>query len=122
MNFNTSLYSNAVGGISEEFGVSAQAARLGAALFLIAYAFGCELWAPWSEELGRWPILQLSLFFVNIWQVPVGIAPNFGTILAFRTLGGLSTAGGSVTLAMVADMWEANEQQYAVVSTFEPFT
>lgn len=116
MNFNTSLYSNAVGGISEEFGVSAQAARLGAALFLITYAFGCELWAPWSEELGRWPILQLSLFFVNIWQVPVGIAPNFGTILAFRSLGGLSTAGGSVTLAMVADMWEADEQQYAVVS------
>lgn len=114
MNFNTSLYSNAVTGISEEFSVSAQAARLGAALFLIAYAFGCELWAPWSEELGRWPILQLSLFFVNIWQIPVGIAPNFGTILAFRTLGGLSTAGGSVTLAMVADMWEPDNQQYAV--------
>jgi len=107
MNFNTSLYSNAVGGISKEFVVSSQAARLGAALFLIFYAFGCELWAPWSEELGRWPVLQLSLFFVNIFQIPVGIAPNFGTILAFRSLGGLSTAGGSVTLAMVADMWEA---------------
>jgi len=120
MNFNTSLYSNAVTGIAEEFSVSAQAARLGAALFLIFYAFGCELWAPWSEELGRWPILQLSLFLVNIWQVPVGIAPNFGTILAFRSLGGLSTAGGSVTLAMVADMWEANEQQYAVVCTNLP--
>ncbi|KAI4633767.1 uncharacterized protein J4E87_000933 [Alternaria ethzedia] len=114
MNFNTSLYSNAVGGISEEFSVSKQAARLGAAIFLITYAFGCELWAPWSEELGRWPILQLSLFFVNIWQIPVGIAPNFGTILGFRALGGLSTAGGSVTLAMVADMWEPDNQQYAV--------
>jgi hypothetical protein len=119
MNFNTSLYSNAAGGISREFGVSAQAARLGAALFLITYAFGCELWAPWSEELGRWPVLQLSLFFVNIFQIPVAIAPNFGTILAFRALGGLSTAGGSVTLAMVADMWESNDQQYAVVSTFQ---
>jgi hypothetical protein len=115
MNFNTSLYSNAVSGISEEFHVSAQSARLGAALFLIFYAFGCELWAPWSEELGRWPILQLSLLFVNIWQIPVGIAPNFGTVLAFRCLGGLSTAGGSVTLGMVADMWEADTQQYAVV-------
>lgn len=114
MNFNTSLYSNAVHGISEEFGVSAQAARLGAAIYLITYAFGCELWAPWSEELGRKWVLQASLFFTNIWQIPVGIAPNFGTILAFRALGGLSTAGGSVTLAMVADMWEADNQQYAV--------
>lgn len=114
MNFNTSLYSNALVGISEEFHVSEQAARLGAALFLIFYAFGCELWAPWSEELGRKWVLQASLFLVNIWQIPVGIAPNFGTILAFRSLGGLSTAGGSVTLAMVADMWEADVQQYAV--------
>ncbi|ORY18162.1 major facilitator superfamily domain-containing protein [Clohesyomyces aquaticus] len=114
MNFNTSLYSNAVGGISEEFGVSTQAARLGAAIFLITYAFGCELWAPWSEELGRWPIMQLSLFLVNIWQIPVGIAPNFATILVCRALGGFSSAGGSVTLGMVADMWEADTQQYAV--------
>ena len=116
MNFNTSLYSNAINGISEEFGVSAQAARVGAAVFLITYAFGCEIFAPWSEELGRWPILQLSLFLVNIWQIPVGIASNFATIIAFRALGGLCTAGGSVTLAMVADMWVSSEQQYAVVS------
>jgi hypothetical protein len=51
MNFNTSLYSNALGGISAEFGVSLQAARVGAAIFLISYAFGCELWAPWSEGM-----------------------------------------------------------------------
>ncbi|KAF2114290.1 multidrug transporter [Lophiotrema nucula] len=114
MNFNTSLYSNGASGISEEFGVSAQAARVGAAIFLITYAFGCELWAPWSEELGRWPIMQLSLFLVNIWQIPVGIAPNYATIIVCRALGGFSSAGGSVTLGMVADMWEADVQQYAV--------
>jgi MFS family permease len=114
MNFNTSLYSNALGGISEEFGVSMQAARCGAAIFLITYAFGCELWAPWSEEVGRKPILQASLFLVNIWQIPVAIAPNFATILVGRALGGLSSAGGSVTLGMIADIFEADKQQYAV--------
>ena len=114
MNFNTSLYSNAVPGISEEFGVSQQAARCGALVFLVTYAFGCELWAPWSEELGRKPILQLSLFLVNIWQIPVAIAPNFATIMVGRALGGLSSAGGSVTLGMIADLWEADDQQYAV--------
>ncbi|PYH88245.1 MFS general substrate transporter [Aspergillus ellipticus CBS 707.79] len=114
MNFNTSLYSNAISGISKEFHVSKQAARCGAMSFLILYAFGCELWAPWSEELGRKPIIQLSLFLVNIWQIPVGIAPNFATIMVGRALGGLSTAGGSVTLGMIADLWEADDQQYAV--------
>ncbi|KAK4539598.1 hypothetical protein LTR36_010534 [Oleoguttula mirabilis] len=118
MNFNTSLYSNAISAqktsIVKHFGVSAQAARVGAVLFLVLYAFGCELWAPWSEEFGRWPILQLSLGLVNLWQIPVALAPNFGTLLAFRALGGLSSAGGSVTLGMIADLWEADNQQYAV--------
>ncbi|MCJ1378715.1 hypothetical protein MMC17_001814 [Xylographa soralifera] len=114
MNFNTSLYSNALGGISAEFGVSEQAARVGAAIFLVTYAFGCELWAPWSEEFGRWPVLQLSLFLVNLWNLPVALAPNFGSIIVARALGGLSSAGGSVTLGMVADIFEADNQQYAV--------
>jgi MFS family permease len=114
MNFNTSLYSNALDGISAEFNVSMQAARVGAAIFLVCYAFGCELWAPWSEELGRKPILQLSLLLVNIWQLPVALAPNFATILVGRALGGLSSAGGSVTLGMIADVFEPDAQQYAV--------
>ncbi|KXH54732.1 major facilitator superfamily transporter [Colletotrichum salicis] len=114
MNFNTSLYSNAIGGISEEFNVSAQAGRCGAMIFLVLYAFGCELWAPWSEEFGRWPVLQLSLLLVNIWQIPVALAPNFATIMVGRALGGLSSAGGSVTLGMIADLFESDKQQYAV--------
>ncbi|KAL3490947.1 hypothetical protein BJX62DRAFT_205895 [Aspergillus germanicus] len=50
MNFNSSIYSNAVSGLTEEFHISEQAARVGQMIFLVAYAFGCELWAPWSEE------------------------------------------------------------------------
>ncbi|KAK8026349.1 hypothetical protein PG991_003405 [Apiospora marii] len=114
MNFNTSLYSNGLGGISEEFGVSEQAARAGAAVFLIFYAFGCELWAPWSEEFGRKPVLQLSLFLVNIFCLPVALAPNFASLIVGRCLGGLSSAGGSVTLGMIADMFDGDHQQYAV--------
>ncbi|KAI0033653.1 major facilitator superfamily domain-containing protein [Vararia minispora EC-137] len=114
MNLNASLYANAVPLLSDHFHISNQAARVGQMIFLCSYAFGCELWAPWSEEFGRWPILQLSLFFVNIWQIPCALAPNFGTIVVCRFLGGISSAGGSVTLGMVADMWEEHNQQYAV--------
>ena len=114
MNFNTSLYSNAISGMSTEFGISEQAGRAGAAIFLILYAFGCELWAPWSEEFGRWPILQISLGLVNLWQLPVALAPNFASVLVGRALGGISSAGGSVTLGMIADIFESDVQQYAV--------
>ncbi|KAI9850619.1 MAG: hypothetical protein M1838_005333 [Thelocarpon superellum] len=114
MNFNSSVYANAVTPISMSFGVSEQAARVGQMIFLVAYAFGSELWAPWSEEYGRWPVLQLSLFLVNIWQIPAALAKNFGTIIVARFLGGISSAGGSVTLGLIADMWEPDDQQYAV--------
>jgi len=86
MNFNTSVFPNAVNPISEHFGISTQAARVGQMIYLVFYSFGCELWAPWSEEFGRWPILQLSLFFINIWQIPNSVAPNFGTIVVCRAL------------------------------------
>lgn len=114
MNFNAGFYASGITLFSSHFGISEQAARVGQMGFLIAYGFGSEMWAPWSEEYGRWPIMQLSLFLVNIWQIPCALAPNFGTIVVCRILGGFSSAGGSVTLGMVADMWEPEEQQYAI--------
>lgn len=117
MNFNTSVYPNAVQLITEDpryAGVSEQGARVGQMTFLVAYAFGSELWAPWSEELGRWPILQLSLFLVNMTQIWAALSPNFNSLIAARFFGGLFTAGGSVTLGVVADMFDADDQQYAV--------
>ncbi|GKT45751.1 putative transporter [Colletotrichum spaethianum] len=115
MNFNTSVFPSAVTPISEAFHVSEQAARTGQCAFLVLYAFGCELWAPWSEEFGRWKILQCSLFLVNIWQILAALAPNFGSIVVARGLGGISSAGGSVTLGMVADLYQPEEQQWAVL-------
>ena len=114
MNFNTSLYSNAIPGISKQFNVNENIARWGAASFLITYAFGCELWAPWSEELGRYWVLEASLGLVNVLQFGVVFAKNIGMVLAFRSLGGLSTAGGSITLGMVADMWDKEHHQAPV--------
>jgi hypothetical protein len=114
MNFNTSVYPSAVKPIAKHFEVSEQAARVGQMIYLVFYSFGCELWAPWSEEFGRWPILQLSLFFINIWQIPNAVAPNFATIVVCRALGGLSTAGGSVTLGLIADLYEPHTQHWAL--------
>lgn len=68
-----------------------------------------------------------------MWQLPVALAPNFASLVVGRALvrlrhssphissptgiantgkGGLSSAGGSVTLGMVADLWHSDEQQY----------
>ncbi|WFC97206.1 hypothetical protein MBRA1_003872 [Malassezia brasiliensis] len=101
MNFNTSVYPNAVALIPEDErfqGVSEQGARVGQMIFLVAYAFGSEL----------------SLFLVNCTQVWAGFAPNFENMIAARFFGGLCTAGGSVTLGIVADLFDVDDQQYAI--------
>lgn len=49
-----------------------------------------------------------------VWQLLGVFAPNFGALVVSRGLGGLSTAGGSVTLGMVADLYDVDAQQYAV--------
>jgi MFS family permease len=113
MNFNAAIYSNAVEGINEEF--HTKNARMGMVAFLVAYAFGCELWAPWSEELGRFFIMQLSLGCVNASIVICALSVSFPMMIAGRVIGGLSSAGGSVTLGMVADMFDPEDQSHAVL-------
>jgi MFS family permease len=113
MNFNAAVYSNAVKGINYTFNISN--ARLGMAAFLIPYAIGCELWTPWSEELGRWPIMQASLTLTNLSILVCALATNFQGIIGGRIMGGLSSAGGSVTMGMVADMFCPNEQQFGIL-------
>lgn len=114
MNYNASVYGNAVPGLEKDFGVSSDVARRGQWVFLIAYAFGCELWAPWSEDIGRFVVLQASLWMVNIWQVLCAEAPSMTAVIIGRALGGLCSAGGSVTLGVVADMYKPTDTQKPV--------
>lgn len=114
MNLNASIYGSAVRGLEKQFGVSESRALQGQWIFLITYAFGCELWAPWSEDLGRKNVLQTSLWLVNALQIMCALAPNMAVVVAGRALGGLSSAGGSVTLGVVADMYSPAEQQRPV--------
>ena len=112
------MYSNAIAPLNKQYNLGTNHfinARAGLAWFLIPYGIGCELWAPWSEDFGRWPVMQLSLGTVNIWQILAGASTSWNMVLAARILGGFCSAGGSVTLGMVADMFEPEEQQYAVL-------
>ncbi|KAH7079148.1 major facilitator superfamily domain-containing protein [Paraphoma chrysanthemicola] len=118
MNYNAAVYSNAIGHLNQEYNLGDNHitnARAGMAWFLILYGFGCELWAPWSEEYGRFWVMQLSLGMVNVWQVLAGASFNWPMVLVARLLGGLCSAGGSVTLGMVADMFSSEDQQFAVL-------
>lgn len=114
MNMNGSLYANAQVSMAEFFDVSVQKTTYGNMAFLISYAFGCELWAPWSEELGRKWLMQASMALVILFTAVIPFSPNFTVLLALRILTGLATAGGSLTLGVAADMYKPHQQQHAV--------
>jgi len=74
----------------------------------------CECsWAPWSEDIGRRFVLQCSLFLVNICCIPAALAPQgMISIIIARAFGGLFSAGGSVTLGIVADLFGPEAQEH----------
>jgi MFS family permease len=51
------------------------------------------------------------LCLVNVWQLLPALSKNMGTVIAGRLLGGLSSAGGSVTLSLIPDMFHKADQQ-----------
>ncbi|KAJ0123268.1 mfs multidrug [Diaporthe amygdali] len=114
MNMNGSLYANAQVSMANFFDVSIQTTTYGNMIFLMSYAFGCELWAPWSEELGRKWLMQASMALVILFTAVVPFSHNFTTVMALRFLTGLATAGGSLTLGVAADMYKPHQQQHAV--------
>ncbi|KAJ5981058.1 hypothetical protein N7481_008356 [Penicillium waksmanii] len=113
-------------GIQEEFGVSSEITTLGLSLYVLGYAIGPVLLAPLSEYFGRQPVYTVSWFLLFIFQLPLALAPNIGTILVCRFIAGcaggapLTNTGGSIS-----DLWERNESGgpmavYGLSSTFGP--
>lgn len=112
--------------IEEEFGVSSEIAVLSLSLYVLGFAFGPMLLAPLSEYFGRKPVYIVSWGLLFIFQLPIALAPNIGTILVCRFIGGfvgsppLTNTGGTIS-----DLWTRNESGgpmavYGISSTFGP--
>lgn len=86
------------------------------------------LLAPLSEYFGRQPVYVVSWFLLCLFQMPIALAPNIGTVLVCRFLAGL--AGGAPltnTGGSISDIWERNSSGgpmavYGLSSTFGPPT
>lgn len=112
--------------IAEEFGVSSEVTTLCLSMYVLGFAIGPVLLAPLSEYFGRQPVYIISWFILFIFQLPVALAPNIGTIIVCRLIGGF--AGGAPltnTGGTISDVWARNESGgamavYGLSSTFGP--
>lgn len=100
--------------MQNDFHMGQQAGLVGSSVYLLADAFGSQMWAPWSEELGRRMVIQVSLAASNLAQLPCALAPNYASVIVGRFFAGVFQASGSVAFGAVADMWGEDDQAYAV--------
>ncbi|KAK4992011.1 hypothetical protein LTR50_001407 [Elasticomyces elasticus] len=101
----SAIYSPSEAGVMERFGVSATAASLGLALYVLAYGIGPLVFSPLSEIplIGRNPPYMITFAIFVILTVPTALVDNFAGLLVLRFLQGffgspcLATGGASLT-------------------------
>ncbi|KAK0492784.1 major facilitator superfamily domain-containing protein [Armillaria luteobubalina] len=86
----SAIYTPSIPGLMADFHVSQTTATLGLSLYVLAYGIGPMFLAPLQElpGIGRNPVYMVTLFLFVVFQVPVAVARNMGTVLAFRFLTG----------------------------------
>lgn len=112
--------------LSASLDFSSEVGTLELSMYILGFAIGPLMLAPLSEYYDRNPIYIISWLLLVIFQIPLALANNIGTVLVCRLLQGffgnapLTNTGGTVN-----DLWARNESGpamaiYGLSSTFGP--
>ena len=113
--FASSSPSGCLGSITEEFGISTEAAGLTITLFLLGYVAGPLVFAPLSEVYGRRWVFYITFTLYVIFNFLCAWAPNFGALLVGRFITGtLVSAPLSNAPGVLADLWNPLERGNAM--------
>jgi len=81
-------------------------------VYLLPYAFMSLVHGPLSDALGRRPIVLWGLGLYTLASIGCTLAPNFGTLLAFRAIQGMTGGTGmTVSRAVVRDLYDGVQAQ-----------
>jgi hypothetical protein len=95
----SSICSNAIPQIAEEFDITNQAALvLPISIFLIGYILGPLLWGPSSEYFGRKPPLLIAYCGFIIFTLACAVADSYTSLLIFRLLNGMVASAPIATV------------------------
>ncbi|KAH7130743.1 major facilitator superfamily domain-containing protein [Dendryphion nanum] len=123
VSFCSSAFSGGIQQIMIEFGVSQEVVTLGLSLFVLGFALGPLLWAPFSELYGRQIVYFGTFCAFMAFNAGAAGSQNIYTLIILRFFGGsfgsspLTNAGG-----VVADLFSAKERGLAMsVFSLAPF-
>ncbi|PWY66430.1 MFS general substrate transporter [Aspergillus heteromorphus CBS 117.55] len=110
----SSAYTGGVAEIEEQFHISTEVATLGVSLFVLGFAVGPLLWAPFSEMFGRQVIFCITYAALTAFTAGSAGSQNVWTLIILRFLAGsfgsspMTNAGG-----VIADMFTAKDRGVA---------
>ncbi|KAF3043526.1 hypothetical protein E8E12_010263 [Didymella heteroderae] len=115
VSFCSSAFSGGIQQIMVEFSVSQEVVTLGVSLFVLGFALGPLLWAPFSEMYGRQIVFAGTYLCFMAFNAAVAGAGNIWSVLILRFFAAafgsspLTNAGG-----VIADLFNANERGLAM--------
>ncbi|KAK4167107.1 major facilitator superfamily domain-containing protein [Cladorrhinum sp. PSN259] len=114
----SSIVTSDVGGVSESFGVSHEAALVPISVFVVGFGVGPMIFAPLSEVFGRRIIYASTLFVAVIFIIPCAVAKNIGTLIVCRLIDGIAfSAPMTLVGGTLADLWR-NEERGVPMAAF----
>ncbi|KAF1956055.1 benomyl/methotrexate resistance protein [Byssothecium circinans] len=123
VSFCSSAFSGGIQQIIREFEASQEVVTLGISLFVLGFALGPLLWAPFSELYGRQKIFFVSFLAFVVFNAGAAGSKNIRTLLILRFFAGafgsspLTNAGG-----VVADLFAARDRGLAMsIFSVAPF-
>ncbi|GAA5976464.1 hypothetical protein JCM10908_005509 [Rhodotorula pacifica] len=113
--FGSSVVSAAIPDLAAVFREDITVLTLSISLFVLGFALGPLLWAPFSEQWGRRPVFIVTYALFAIFNIPCALAKNIETLLICRFLAAffgsapLTNSGG-----VIGDMFSASERAVAM--------
>ncbi|KAJ4367563.1 hypothetical protein N0V83_007147 [Neocucurbitaria cava] len=113
--FGSSIFSAATGAIMTQFHVGSVVATLGTSFYVLGFATGPILWAPFSELKGRRLPLVIASFGFSVFNVAVATGKDLQTVLICRFFGGFFGACPLTCVAAVfSDMFDNRSRGMAI--------
>lgn len=95
----------------DQFGASQAAVQLTLSGFIASYGGLQLVWGPWSDRVGRKPLMLVGLVLAIAGSLLAALAPTLGLLTLARVLQGAGCAAGMVIArAMVQDLFTGSER------------
>ena len=109
---STDMYLPAIPSLAQQWQRPLWVINLTLSCFFITYSFFLLLYGPVSDRFGRRPLLKIGITIYVLASLMCALAPNAGSLIAFRIL---QAAGGAcasaLALAICSDVFSIRERE-----------